>query len=138
MGLKGKTSDVDDVVGGFKFKVPARTQVAWSALAIIRNPGVFGQNADVFEPRWWLEADPSELRQMETAYGLVFVTGTRWECLGKRLAYLGLGKVLFVVIDRLPPFPLVPMAREQKVLINGGHYVSHSCFFASILPWKTP
>ena len=52
----------------------------WSALAIIRNPGVFGQNADVFEPRRWLEAEPSELRQMETAYGLVFVTGMRWKC----------------------------------------------------------
>ena len=100
MGLMAKMSDHDDVVCGFK--IPAKTQVGWAALAVMKNPAVFGENSHVFEPRRWIDADPAKLKEMEAVYGLVFATGTRWECLGKRLAYVELGKVLFEVIVRFP------------------------------------
>ncbi len=95
MGLMGKVSDWDDIVCGMK--VPAGTQVGWAALAVMKDRKVFGESADVFEPRRWLDAEPARLKVMEATYGLVFATGTRWECLGKRLAYVELGKVLFEV-----------------------------------------
>ena len=95
MGLMGKVSDQDDVVCGMK--VPAGTQVGWAALAVMKDRAVFGENAEVFEPRRWIDAEPAQLKEMEATYGLVFAAGTRWECLGKRLAYVELGKVLFEV-----------------------------------------
>lgn len=102
MGLMGKISDQDDVVCGIK--VPAKTQVAWAALAVMKDRAVFGENADVFEPRRWIDAEPAQLKEMEATYGLVFAGGTRWECLGRRLAYVELGKALFEVSKHL--FPL--------------------------------
>lgn len=102
MGLMGKISDQDDVVCGIK--VPAKTQVAWAALAVMKDRAVFGENADVFEPRRWIDAEPAQLKEMEATYGLVFAGGTRWECLGRRLAYVELGKALFEVSNHL--FPL--------------------------------
>ena len=95
MGVMGKTSDQDDVLCGIK--VPAKTQVGWAALAVMKDRRVFGENADVFEPMRWIDAEPAQLKEMEAVYGLVFAVGTRWECLGKRLAYVELGKVLFEV-----------------------------------------
>lgn len=95
MGLMGKVSDHDDVVCGIK--IPAKTQVGWAALAVMKDRAVFGENADIFEPRRWIDVEPAQLKEMEATYGLVFATGTRWECLGKRLAYVELGKVLFEV-----------------------------------------
>lgn len=95
MGLMGKISDQDDVVCGMK--VPAGTQVGWAALAVMKDRAVFGENADVFEPRRWIDAEPAQMKKMEATYGLVFAAGTRWECLGKGLAYVELGKVLFEV-----------------------------------------
>ena len=97
MGLMGKVSDRDDIICGMK--VPAGTNVGWAAMAVMRNKRVFGENAEVFEPRRWIDAEPEVLRERELTYGLVFATGTRWECLGKRLAYVELGKVLFEVSD---------------------------------------
>ena len=102
MGLMGKISDQDDVVCGIK--VPAKTQVAWAALAVMKDRAVFGENAGVFEPRRWIDAEPAQLKEMEATYGLVFAGGTRWECLGRRLAYVELGKALFEVSNHL--FPL--------------------------------
>ncbi|KAK3936955.1 cytochrome P450 family protein [Diplogelasinospora grovesii] len=97
-GLFGKVSDRDDVICGRK--VPAGTYVAWAALGAMKNRHVFGEDADVFEPRRWVEAEPERLRGMEATQGLVFAAGTRWECLGKRLAYMELGKVLFELFLR--------------------------------------
>ena len=109
MGLMGKVSDQDDAVCGIK--LPAGTQVGWAALAVMKDRTVFGQNADVFEPRRWIDAEPAQLKEMEATYGLVFAAGTRWECLGKRLAYVELGKVLFEVSDYL-----------------SRHHCTHPCF----------
>lgn len=95
MGVMGKISDRDDMLCGIK--VPAGTQVGWAGLAVMKDRGVFGDDAHVFEPARWIDADPARLKQMEAIYGLVFATGTRWECLGKKLAYAELEKVIFEV-----------------------------------------
>ncbi|KAK0648117.1 cytochrome P450 family protein [Cercophora newfieldiana] len=92
-GLMPKVSARDDVICGKA--VPAGTMVGWCAFGAMKNKGVFGENADDFEPARWLEAEPEKLKEMEATQALVFVAGTRWECLGKKLAYSELGKVLF-------------------------------------------
>lgn len=94
-GLAAKASAKDEVICGKL--VPARTYVAWAIFGAMRDKAVFGDDADVFKPERWIGRDEKKLREMESAQGLVFNAGTRWECLGKRLAYLELGKVLFEV-----------------------------------------
>jgi cytochrome P450 len=94
-GLQAKMSSVDDVICGMK--VPAGTHVALSMFSIMRDKDVFGEDADVFEPMRWLEANPEKLKEMEATQGLCFAAGTRWECLGKRLANIEMRKVLFEV-----------------------------------------
>ncbi|EEP76610.1 predicted protein [Uncinocarpus reesii 1704] len=105
MGLMPKTSDKDDEICGIR--VPAKTQVAWVPLAMMKDRTVFGEDACVFEPRRWIDAQPARLREMEATHGLVFATGSRWECLGKRLAYMEMGKTIFEVGTYfLAPFSL--------------------------------
>lgn len=95
MGLMPKISAKDDVICGKE--IPAGTFVSWCPFAIMKDTNVFGGNADVFELMRWLEADATRLREMEATQGLVFMAGTRWECLGRKLAYTELGEVLFEV-----------------------------------------
>ena len=94
-GLAAKVSSKDEVICGKT--VPAGTYVAWSIFGAMRDKSVFGDDADIFNPERWIGRDEKKLREMESAQGLVFNSGTRWECLGKRLAYLELGKILFEV-----------------------------------------
>lgn len=96
MGIMPKVSESkDDIICGNK--IPRGTWVAWSPMAIMKNKEVFGGDADVFEPRRWLDSDATRLREMEATQGLVFMSGTRWECLGRKLAYVEMGKMLFEV-----------------------------------------
>ncbi|GAB1317193.1 hypothetical protein MFIFM68171_07403 [Madurella fahalii] len=97
-GLQAKISPTDDVICGVK--VPAGTHIALGLFEVLRDKDVFGESADVFDPWRWLDAEPEKLKEMEATAGLVFATGTRWECLGKRIAYLQLGKVLFELFLR--------------------------------------
>jgi cytochrome P450 len=95
MGLMARMSEQDDVICGHR--VPARTHVAWSAWAVMKDKDIFGADADVFSPERWLDADPEQLKAMESVQGLVFASGTRWGCLGQRLAYIELDKTIFEV-----------------------------------------
>ncbi|GAB1211671.1 hypothetical protein ATERTT37_000795 [Aspergillus terreus] len=109
MGLMGKVCPRDDTICGIK--VPANTQVAWSALAIMRNRAIFGEDADIYEPQRWIDAPVERRKEMDASYGLVFATGTRWECLGKRLAYIELGKTIFEVgdVSHVESTPFLPL-----------------------------
>ncbi|KAB5550779.1 cytochrome P450 family protein [Coniochaeta sp. 2T2.1] len=97
-GLMPKISAKNDVICGKE--IPAGTFVAWSAMTVMKSTAVFGADADVFEPARWLETDEKQLREMEATQGLVFMGGTRWECLGRKLAYVEMGKVLFELFAR--------------------------------------
>jgi cytochrome P450 len=94
-GIQAKASDTDVVICGVK--VPAGTHIAMGWFEIMRDKAVFGADAEVFEPMRWLEAEPERLKEMEAIQGLTFSLGTRWECLGKRLANMEMSKVLFEV-----------------------------------------
>jgi cytochrome P450 len=94
-GLMPRMSDQDEVVCGVR--IPARTNVAWAVSGIMRDKASFGPDANSFDPDRWINAEPERLKVMEAAQGLVFMSGSRWECLGKRLAYIELGKIIFEV-----------------------------------------
>ncbi|KAK3391649.1 cytochrome P450 family protein [Sordaria brevicollis] len=123
-GLLAKVSDKDDVICGMH--VPAGTNVAWASKAVVRSREVFGEDADMFNPQRWIDAandakaNPERLKRMEMTQGLVFGSGTRWECLGKRLAYVELGKVIFELFARYD-FAMVnpeePMKKRHQGLI---------------------
>lgn len=95
MSLMGKVSDVADEICGVR--VPAGTSVGIGWFGVMRDRGVFGRDADAFEPARWLEAEGERLARMEATQGLAFAAGTRWECLGKRIAMMEVGKCLFEV-----------------------------------------
>ena len=94
-GMMPKISNEDDVV--CSKHIPAGTNVGWSALGVMRNKEVFGDDADVFRPERWLGSPPEKQRHMEQWTFQCFSKGMRSECLGKDIAFLELNKVFFEV-----------------------------------------
>ena len=70
------------------------------------NFGAYGEDAHIFRPERWLEANPEQKARMEEAHELVFSCGT-FKCLGERIARIELNKVFFEL-----------MRRFQFVLVN--------------------
>ncbi|KAH7308298.1 cytochrome P450 86A1 [Rhexocercosporidium sp. MPI-PUGE-AT-0058] len=104
-GLMPKISDTDQVVCG-KI-IPRGTNVCWTAVAVLRDKEVFGEDAECFRPdRWLEETDATKLRVMEQVQSLCFGTSSRWECLGKVIALVELNKV-FVELFRRFDFSIV-------------------------------
>jgi cytochrome P450 len=80
-----------DTVDG-KF-VPAGTKMGVSLWGIMRYEATWGPDADQYRPERWLEASADKLREMDLVVDLAF-GGGRWQCLGRTLAYIELGKVI--------------------------------------------
>lgn len=77
--------------------LPPRTCIGWNATGIMRDPEVWGDDADHFRPDRWLEAeaDPDRLRDMDVVGELVFGSAGRWQCLGRIVALMEVKKALF-------------------------------------------
>lgn len=93
-GVMPRISKEDAVICGVH--VPAGTNVAWSARAVMRNQDVFGPDADVYRPGRWLEADADQFAAMDRAVDLCFGQG-RWGCLGRPIAMVELNKMVVEV-----------------------------------------
>lgn len=93
-GIMPRISDHDAVVCGIR--IPAGTNVAWSARAVMRNESVFGVGADMFLPDRWLRADEDQRQVMENTIDLCFGQG-RWGCLGRPIACIELNKMIVEV-----------------------------------------
>ncbi|KUJ12538.1 cytochrome P450 [Mollisia scopiformis] len=86
--------------------IPGGTEIAYSAWALHHSKAIFGQDADIYRPERWLEAEGEELREMKGTVDLVFGSG-KYRCLGKKIAGLELNKIFaemflrfdFAVID---------------------------------------
>ena len=90
---EGDTIDGRFVQGG--------TRIAPNVAAVVRLKSVFGEDADVFRPERWLEADADTAAEMKRVTELVFGYG-RWMCPGKHVAFLELNKVIVEVC--IPPW----------------------------------
>lgn len=84
----------DTVCGKF---VPGGTDLFVNILGMLRDKSVFGEDAHMFKPERFLEAEDEEHRNrlFKTA-DLVFGHG-RWKCLGQKLAWMQLQKIFVEV-----------------------------------------
>jgi cytochrome P450 len=80
----------DTIHGKF---IPEGTEIAYAAWDFYKDPAIFGEDADIFRPERWLEADPERLVLMQRTVDLIFGYG-KYQCLGKPIALLELGKAL--------------------------------------------
>jgi cytochrome P450 len=83
-----------DVISGLF--VPGGTEVGQGFFAIGRSVAVWGDDADIFRPERWLEADDERLRVMNAAVDTHFGAG-KYSCLGKPIAMMELTKAVFEV-----------------------------------------
>ena len=83
-----------DVING-KF-IPEGTQIGNSPFGIHHSKKNFGQDAGLFRPERWLEADGEQLAQMTNTVDLVFHYG-KFQCLGKTVALMEFNKIFVEV-----------------------------------------
>lgn len=74
--------------------LPGGAEIGVSTLAMHRDKGLYGDDADMFRPERWFEQDAEKLAAMTRVNELTFGFG-RWQCLGKPVAQMELNKVLF-------------------------------------------
>lgn len=80
--------------------IPARTKIALSLTAILRDPDIFGPDAHLFRPERWLDVEDEEAkRRMDRAHEMIFGSG-RFLCLGREIAMMHIVKVVAEVSAR--------------------------------------
>ena len=94
-----RTSKATTLCGKY---LPPNTEVSWCAWGIMKNKAVFGPDAEIFNPERWLTTDVEKLKAMDDIQSLVFMSKSRWQCLGKAFAYQELGKLIFEVCLAAP------------------------------------
>ncbi|KAK4107196.1 cytochrome P450 [Canariomyces notabilis] len=104
-----------DTIDG-KF-IPGGTQIASSPLAIHHSKRTFGDDAEVFRPERWLEAEGDKLAKMQSTVDLVFHSG-KFQCLGKNVALMEFNK-LFVELLRRFDFSVVRPTEPAKITNAG-------------------
>ncbi|KAF2128299.1 pisatin demethylase [Dothidotthia symphoricarpi CBS 119687] len=80
--------------------IPARTNIALSLTAILRDPETFGADAELFRPERWLEdVDEEQKKKMDRAHELIFGSG-RFLCLGREIAMMHIVKIVIEIFNR--------------------------------------
>lgn len=80
----------DTIHGKF---IPEGVEIAYAAWDFYKDPAIFGLDAEIFRPERWLEADEEKAAVMQKTVDLIFGYG-KYQCLGKPIAMLELGKAL--------------------------------------------
>ncbi|KAF0635628.1 hypothetical protein FPSE5266_20364 [Fusarium pseudograminearum] len=83
-------------VNGESIFLPGGVSIGYSAHGMHHSEEVFGKDAKAFRPERWLNSDPDKLAAMIRTNELVFGHG-RFQCLGRPVAQLELGKTIFEV-----------------------------------------
>ncbi|KAI0469815.1 cytochrome P450 CYP570A1 [Xylariaceae sp. FL0804] len=91
-----KVSDKDETLCGYT--IPAGVSVEPAYKPALRTKEIFGDDAEFFRPERWLEADQSQAAAMDQTFRFVFGGPSRWECLGKGLAFMQMRKVIFELL----------------------------------------
>ncbi|KAF2171923.1 hypothetical protein M409DRAFT_63461 [Zasmidium cellare ATCC 36951] len=113
-GLKAKVAPPEgETVHGVFF--PPGVEVATCLHAVTHRKDIFGEDANVFRPERWLEADGETRKRLEWVTELVFGTG-RFGCLGRNIAWIELRKVFFELMRHFDweiVNPLQPIERSK-------------------------
>ncbi|KAG5803877.1 hypothetical protein H9Q74_011296 [Fusarium xylarioides] len=86
----------DEIDGKF---IPGGTQIGESPFAVYHSKEIFGQDASLFSPERWINADPAKYEAMAEVVSLVFSTG-KYQCLGKPVAFIELNKIFVELLRR--------------------------------------
>ncbi|KAE9975775.1 hypothetical protein BLS_002409 [Venturia inaequalis] len=86
----------DTIHGKF---IPGGTEIAYGAWNFYKDAAIFGNDVDVFRPERWLEATEEQAATMRKTTDLIFGYG-KYQCLGKPIAMLELGKALAEIFRR--------------------------------------
>lgn len=70
----------------------------------MRSKTLFGEDAEMFRPERFLEADEATRVEMQRNVELTFGYG-RWMCAGKAIAFLEINKTVFEVRYYAPDMP---------------------------------
>ncbi|KAK0631284.1 cytochrome P450 [Immersiella caudata] len=89
--------DEGDTIHGYY--LPKGTEVGQSMVGIGRQPRIWGDDAEIFRPERWLEADAEAFEEMQAAVDLVF-SGGKYVCLGKHVGWMELLKWFVEVLRR--------------------------------------
>ncbi|KAL8326505.1 hypothetical protein RB597_003008 [Gaeumannomyces tritici] len=85
------------VVDGKPVFLPGGVNVNYGVWALDRSEAIFGPDAHVFRPeRWLVETDEARLGAMNRVHELIFGYG-KYQCLGKFIGLMEIGKALFEV-----------------------------------------
>lgn len=72
--------------------VPEGTQIGSASYGIHHSKKIFGEDAEIFRPERWLEAEGDQLALMTSTVDLIFHYG-KFQCLGKPVALMELKKI---------------------------------------------
>lgn len=81
-------------VNGKDVFLPGGACIGYSALAMHHSTEIYGSDAKVFRPERWFEEDKDKLAAMIRTNEMIFGYG-KFQCLGKAVAQIELGKVIF-------------------------------------------
>ena len=84
------------------------------------NPA-YGEDAEIFRPERWTEANPEQLATMEKAHELVFGYG-RYKCMGEKIAWIELLKTFFELMRRFD-FSFLDPTRPLEKDLNYGLFI---------------
>ncbi|KAJ4011788.1 hypothetical protein NW766_007088 [Fusarium irregulare] len=129
--LQKQTPPEGDVLPDGRF-IPGGTRVGTCVYGIVRSKAIFGDDADVYRPERWIEAeraamiepennthcDKATYRRMIQAADIVFGSG-RYQCLGKTVAMFELRKTLATLFHRYDIVSVNPSQPWVNVPANG-------------------
>ena len=75
---------------------PGGTEVALNDESMCRNKDIFGNDADIFRPERWIDADPETKIKYRQTVDTAFGSG-RFLCLGRHIAMMELHKTFAMV-----------------------------------------
>ncbi|KAK3368377.1 benzoate 4-monooxygenase cytochrome-like protein P450 [Podospora didyma] len=86
------------LVDGQPVFLPGGVNISVSIFSVVHDKEVFGDDATTFRPeRWLVEKDEAKLARMARSQDLIFGHG-KYQCLGKGIANMELGKVIFELL----------------------------------------
>jgi cytochrome P450 len=110
------------VVDGTSYFLPGGAEIGLSVTGMMHSKAIFGKDAKCFRPERWLEeGDEERLVRMTRTTDLIFGHG-RWQCLGKSIAQLEIGKTVYEVL-RMFDLALVDPTRPWRTKAPLGLFV---------------